>query len=60
MISLAGTSKMVEAVARCSQVVAQHQQPFGSPKTYAMPETPFVPKAENTPVRRFAGPERGA
>jgi hypothetical protein len=36
-ISLAGTTKMVEAVARCSEVmqaqIQQQQQPFGSPES---------------------------
>jgi hypothetical protein len=61
-ISLAGTSKMVEAVARCSEVMQAQaqQQPFGPPKTYSMPEMPFAPKADGNAGRRFAGPERAA
>lgn len=60
-VSLAGTTNMVEAVARCTQVVqAQMQeQPFGTPKTYSMPEMPFAPKVDGNAVRRFAGAERG-
>jgi hypothetical protein len=59
-ISLAGTSKMVTAVARCSATVQAQQQPFGPPRTYSMPETPFAPKADGNVGRRFAGPERAA
>jgi hypothetical protein len=63
-ISLAGTTKMVDAVARCSQVmqaqIQRQQQPFGPPKVYSMPEMPFAPKADSNTGRRFAGPERPA
>jgi hypothetical protein len=59
-ISLAGTSKMVTAVARCNATMQAQQQPFGPPKAYSMPETPFAPKADGNAGRRFAGPERAA
>lgn len=68
-ISLVGTSRMVDAVAHCAEVMQAQSQPFGSPKPEMpqepfkpkaeMPQTPFAPKAE-LPSRRFAGPERGA
>lgn len=63
-ISLAGTTKMVEAVARCSEVmqaqIQRQQQPFGPPKAYSMPEKPFAPKADDNTGPSFVGPERAA
>lgn len=57
-VSLQGTTKMVEAVAGCSQQLAtlaqQRQQPFGAPKEYAMPQAPFAPARQQ---RQFAGPQ---
>lgn len=50
---LNGTTKAVTAIVECTEalVAQQHlRQPFGAPKLYSQPRTPFTP----------AGQERGA
>ena len=57
---LNGTTKAVTAIVECNEALMaqqQQRQPFGAPKNYSQPRTPFTSSPSS---RVFAGPERGA